>query len=461
MQGKVGSRNLLTVDITDIALPNNYGVAKSDKLVIFVPGGVVGDKVNIRIIRESKRVAYGEILETIAPSPFRKNPDCPHFGPCGGCTLQHLTYEKQLEIKENYVLQTLRRIGGLDVGAINMHSIIPSPDIYFYRNKLELSFGGSGRSIVMGLRERVSPFEGYTGRVVPLGQCPVSTPVAGNIIPVFVKFAEEHGLSAYNPLTGHGLLRHLVLRESKSTGDCMVILETKAGPIPDLIPLWQQLSRLAPEIQGFYRILNDASGDDFHPRDTRHIAGKSYIEETLHNITYRIFPEAFFQPNTKAAEILYRKIADLVELSGQEKVLGLFCGAGAIEIFLSGRAKEVIGIDSDHANILNARENCRANKVNNCLFHEGKIEKVLKSINLDGIDLAIVDPPRGGISKNGLGHIFRVNPRKIAYVSCNPSTMARDLKTMSMHGYLVSSVAPFDLFPQTPHVETLTILHRK
>lgn len=454
------NNHLITTEIIDIALPNNYGVAKAEGLVVFVPEAIVGDRVAIRILRKNKKVSYGEIVEIIAPSPFRVMPQCPHFGSCGGCTFQNLAYEKQLELKENYLSQTLKRIGGLDTKSVRVFPITPSPDAYYYRNKLELAFGESEGKVIMGLRERVSPFKNYQGKVIAIEKCPVSGTIAEKIIPIFTAFARKQGLAAYNTFINRGFLRHLILRESKSSGELMVILETTEGIIPDLIPLWQSLIADVPGIKSFYRIVNNKPGDDFHSGKLIHIAGKTYIEETLNSFKFRVFPESFFQPNTRAAEILYRKAFELTDLKTEEKLLGLYCGAGPIEISLSGYAKEVIGVDSLYANIENAHENCKANNVKNCLFYAGKVEAILNKINLDKIDLLIVDPPRGGISKDGLEHIFRINPKKIGYVSCNPSTLARDLKDITTHGYSITDIAPFDFFPHTPHIETLVVLHR-
>jgi 23S rRNA (uracil1939-C5)-methyltransferase len=455
-----GATQAPLIEIIDTALPNNYGVARVDGLVVFVPEAIIGDIVKVRILRREKRVAYGEIAEIVAPSPFRVMPRCPHFGPCGGCAFQNLAYEKQLELKENYLLQTLKRIGGLDMKNIRIFPIISSPDTYFYRNKIELAFGENKGGITMGLRERVSPFKSYKGNVIPIERCLISSPVTEKIIPIFTAFAREHSLKAYNTFTGSGFLRHLILRESKSSGELMAVLETTEGIIPDLIPLWESLNILIPEIKSFYTIINSRPGDDFHSGKLKHIAGKLYIDETLNDFRFSIFPGSFFQPNSGSAEILYKKLIELTRLNANENVLGLYCGAGPIEICLSGSAKEVTGIDSLHSNIMNAKENCRLNNVKNCLFYEGKIETVLSKISLVETDLLIMDPPRGGISKDGLKHVFRINPKKIAYVSCNPSTLARDLKDILMHGYSINDIAPFDFFPHTTHIETLVIMNR-
>jgi 23S rRNA (uracil1939-C5)-methyltransferase len=456
----VNSQKFITVEITDIALPNNYGVAKKDGHVIFVPEAVVGDRVRVMLRKEQKNLAYGSIEELVVPSPFRVKPECPHFGSCGGCTLQNIAYEKQLQIKESHLIETLKRIGGLNPEKIPIAPIMPSPEVRYYRNKLELSFGINGGGIVLGLRERVSPFKKYEGNVLPIRKCLISSTLVEKIIPIFVEFAGRHGLSHYNPITKRGLLRHLILRESKSTGEIMALLETKSGNIPDVGVLAQTLSRLVPEVRSFYRVINNKAGDDFHSEKMQLVSGKAFLEETLNGFAFRVLPGSFFQPNTKSAEILYGKIRELTDLQADESVLGLYCGTGPIEIFLSGSAKEVAGIDSERSNIIDARENCRLNNIRNCLFYEGKVETILKATNFEGIDLLVLDPPRGGVSAEGLRDIFNIRPKKIGYISCNPSTLARDLKIMRTHGYNVTGITPFDFFPHTPHIETLVGLCR-
>ncbi len=458
MQG-IQKGQYITTEIIDIAFPNNYGVAKIDALVVFVPEAVVGDKLKIRLLRKEKKSAYGEIVEIITPSPFRVMPLCQHFELCGGCTFQNVLYKKQLELKENYLIQTLKRIGRLNIENIRIYPIIPSPDVYYYRNKLELSFGEDRGMITMGLRARVSPLKGYEGNVMPIEKCLISTPFAEKIIPLLRTFAQKHSLTAYNPFTSKGFLRHLIIRESKSTGEIMVVLETAKGIIPDLIPLWQSMTSAVPEIKSFYRIINYKGGDNSYFGKPSHVAGEKYIEERLNSFNFRIFPVSFFQPNTGAAALMYKKIHNLTRLETNEKVLGLYCGAGPIEIYLSENARHVTGIDSLNANIINANENCRINNRNNCLFYTGKVETVLSKIKPDRTDLLIIDPPRGGISKQGLNHIFMINPKKIGYISCNPSTLARDLKDITNHNYTITDIAPFDFFPHTPHIETLAVLH--
>jgi 23S rRNA (uracil1939-C5)-methyltransferase len=456
----VNSQSFITVDIIDIALPNNYGVAKEEGHVIFVPEAVVGDRVRVRVIKEQKRLTYGCIEEVVVPSPFRVEPECPHFGFCGGCTFQNVTYEKQLQIKESYLIETLKRIGRLDVKNIPISQIVPSPQVRYYRNKLELSFGISAGRIALGLRERASPFTNYEGKVLPVRKCLVTSVLVERILPIFTEFMERHNFSPYNPVTKQGFLRHLILRESKSTGEMMALLETRSGLIPDLGLLAQRLSGVVPEVKSLYWIINNRSSDDRRSDKTRLVYGKGYIEEKIKGLTFKVLPGSFFQPNTKAAAILYDKIPEITDLKPDQRILGLYCGTGPIEIFLSGRAKEVAGIDSEQSNIACARENCKLNNVRTCSFYEGRVETVLKTTDFRDIDLLVLDPPRGGVSPEGLRHIFKIHPKRIAYVSCNPSTLARDLKIMGTLGYKITGIAPFDFFPHTPHIETLVGLRR-
>jgi len=448
----------LSVEIIDIAFPNNYGVAKKDGRVIFVPGGVFGDIVRIRIAKESKGFAYGAIEAVEGPSPFRTDPVCRHFGVCGGCTLQDLAYGKQLELKENYLRQALKRIGGIDIDRIEVLPIMPSPDQYLYRNKVELAFGEKDGEIVPGMRERVSPFREYDAAVVPITTCPVFSSVIEEIMPVVREFAGREGLTSYNTLTGKGVLRHLIVRESKTTGEMMVTLETTQKAVRNLSGLFEILKKHIPQITSLYLAINNKHGDTIYYNQLQRIAGKSYITEDIAGMTFRVYPQSFFQPNTKAAEILYKKIAEVAYPAGEEHVLGLYCGMGPIELYLSRYAQTVTGIDSLSDNIINARENCQINNIRNCVFYAGTIEKVLREIPPSKTDLLIIDPPRSGISKEGMKLIVDLNPPRAAYVSCNPATLARDLKNLLGHGFGIATIVPFDFFPHTAHLETLVLL---
>ena len=221
-----------SLSITDIALPSSFGVGKQEGFVVFVPGAVTGDRVRIKLTKRGKRFSYGEIMEVEEPSPSRVAPHCPHFGSCGGCTLQHYSYDEQLALKERHLRQALVRIGKLDADGLRILPIAASPHQYFSRNKVELAFGKDGSRTIIGLRERVSAEGEYEGRVTPLGKCPAFSEAYERIVPSFSEFVSLHNLSPYDPITRRGFLRHLTLRESKSTGEVMAILETSPGPLP-------------------------------------------------------------------------------------------------------------------------------------------------------------------------------------------------------------------------------------
>ena len=449
---------ILTVDIIDIALPNDYGVAKKDGLVIFIPGAVIGDRVTIRVKRESKRFAYGEIANVDIPSPFRVTPVCPHFGACGGCTMQHLHYDKQLELKGRYLSENLRRIGGIDTKNLDLALVTPSPDIYFYRSKLELSFGEHSGRVVLGLRARLSPFKPYTANVVSLDTCPVFSSAVERITPFFTEFAHNEGFMAFNPLTKKGALKHLILKEIKSTGSIMATLETRTDALQNLDGIIAEMTRQIPEITSFYHATNKRTDDIVHFERVRRMFGTNTIDDIIGDLTLKVYPGTFTQPNSKGAALLYNKMMDQLNLGGSETILGLYSGSGPIEIFLSKKAGQVIGIDSDPSNISAARENCKLNRITNCTFYQSKVEDVLKRIELPKPDILVLDPPRTGLSQQSLEIVKKLNLRKIAYVSCNPATLARDLRKILSYGYSIHRIVPFDFFPHTGHLETLTTL---
>jgi 23S rRNA (uracil1939-C5)-methyltransferase len=426
---------------------------------LFVPGAIPQDKIRVNVVDRGKRFGYGKIVSIEEPSPFRVEPFCPHFGLCGGCTLQHLAYNHQLIIKENYLRQTLKRLGNIDLSEIDVLPITPSPETSFYRSKIELAFGEQNGQITVGLRERVSPFKPYDAPVVPLRECRTFSPLIEKIIPVFADFAQANRFIPYNPIARQGFLRHLIIRESKSTGELMCILETTNGVLPDMKQCWQMLSQEVPEVTSFYSAINNAQSDVIRYEKTFHIAGKSFIEEKLGHFMFRIHPQSFFQPNTKAAEKLYEKIPDLIALDKNQTVLGFYCGTGPIEIFLSPYVREVIGIDSLPENITNAIENCQANEATNCSFHTMTVESLMKNSPIQKPDIIIIDPPRGGLTREALKVILELGPAKIVYISCNPSTLARDLAFFREKQYVIEKIAPFDFFPHASHLETVACLH--
>lgn len=446
------------VEIVDIAFPNNWAVGRKENFVVFVPGAAYGDIVKVRMKKGKKNFSYGKIVDVLKPSPHRTHPECPHFGVCGGCSFQNLRYEKQIELKFNYMKKTLEKIGEVDLSNVEIEKIIPSPDIYYYRNKMEFAFGGE-EDVYTGLRERSFPFEKYRWKVVPLKKCLIFSPIYEKISPVITEFAKKTSLPAYDPYTKNGFFRHLVLKEGKNTGEVMVILVTKSGGEMDFTYLMEKLNDVAPEIKCFYWVENDQVSDVVTFEKKHHLFGTGYIKEVLNGLEFKISPASFFQPNSRGSEVLYSKIIE--NLENNKRVLGLYCGTGTIEISISHKAKEVIGIDSEDVNISLAVENCKNNKISNCRFYCGRVEKILGKKDIGEFDTVIVDPPRSGLSGKALKKIMKMEIPEFLYVSCNVSTFSRDVNVLLKHGYKLKKIIPFDLFPHTPHMEVLGILSKE
>lgn len=446
------------VSIIDIALPNTWGVSKIDNFVTFIPGALVGDKARIKITKKKKRYQFGKIIRIEKPSPFRTESKCPHFGTCGGCAFQDLLYPKQLELKASYLLRTLQKIGKITPCDLRKDDIIPSPTTFCYRNKMEFAFGGENEEVFLGLRERTSPIEPYKKNTVPLQKCLIFSPVVEKIFPPVINSIRDTGLSSYNPMTQKGYFRNLVLREGKNTGEIMAVLVTRSGKTLDLAKLGEKLRQKVPEVKSFWWVENDRFSDVINYKKKKLISGRIFIEEILGGLKFRISPESFFQPNSKAAELLYERIKEEAQLQGSRRVLSLYCGPGSIEMFLSPAMEEVLGIDSEPANVLAAEENCRINDIPNCRFIEGCVENILKEHSFKEFDLVVIDPPRAGISAEGMKQILGLNSPRIIYLSCNSAAFARDVCLLSENEYRLQKLYCLDFFPHTPHLEVLGIL---
>jgi 23S rRNA (uracil1939-C5)-methyltransferase len=449
-----------TVTVEDVDFPGSSGVARPGKKTLLVPGAVPGDTLRVQVVGESRGNLQGHIVETVNPSKSRAVPRCPHFGECGGCLFQNLDYGVQLELKMRYLRRVLDegRIGARQLFGIR--PVVPSPDIYQYRNKMEFAFGETWGELVLGLRERGDPGRKARGRTVGLSQCPIFGPAAGTVFPAVLDFAREKGLAPYIPKTGRGWLRHLVLREGKRTGELMVILVTAPGGDEEARALAQRLVAGIAGLKSVVHVANGRASDAVVFEEIRVVTGVPWIEERLGGLNFRVYPQTFFQTNTAAAELLYAAIAEHAGLDRRSRVLGLYCGAGAIELFLARSVGCVTGVDSLPENIRNAEENRRANGIGNCQFIAGTAEESPDRLVGELPDVLILDPPRPGLSPKARRHVLALGASKIVYVSCNPEALARDLRGLLAHGYGIDTVIPFDFFPHTPHLETLVILAR-
>lgn len=447
--------------VSDIAFPNNWAVARAEGKVVFVQNAVYGDRIKMRIVKDAGNFSYGETSRVIEQSPFRVEPPCPAFGKCGGCSFQNTCYEKQAELKERYLMATLKKIGGIDGERVERHPIIPSPDIFYYRNKMEFAFGNEKGKVVLGLRERSLPFNKSRSRIAPLDGCMIFSEAAGSLFPLVRQFAEETGLKAYDPRTGEGFFRHLVMREGKNTGELMLILVTKSCPSFDITRLADMLAGGKTRVASLWWVENDRLSDVVSFEKKNHLLGNPWIEEKMGSRVFRVHLSTFFQPNTRAAGLLYSRIRENLAELGSRRILGLYCGAGAIEISVSDAVETACGIDIEQSNITNAMENCRINSVTNCNFQHSSVEDIFKKASLEEYDTLVLDPPRAGISGKAMKNIFSLKIPSLVYVSCNPAAFARDVRHMEEEGYRLAKLYCADFFPHTPHLESMGVLVRK
>ncbi|MBP3736156.1 MAG: 23S rRNA (uracil(1939)-C(5))-methyltransferase RlmD [Lachnospiraceae bacterium] len=458
--------DIVTVTVTDFG-NDGEGIGKADGYTLFIKDAVIGDTVSARIMKVKKGYAYARLLEVITPSPHRTDPPCPVARPCGGCQLQSVTYEEQLHFKRRKVENALRRIGGFSEEKLRavMQDTEPSPRTLRYRNKMIVPVGtGKDGAPVAGF------YAGRTHDIIPCEDCLLGQPENGAILKEILGFMREKGISAYDEESGEGLIRHVFLRRSRESGENMLCLitngdaaeyarELKARLDPGAHPEWK--------ITGAGYSVNRERTNVIFGGPVRPLWGKAALEDALHSekygihMRYRISPMSFYQVNPYIAEKMYEKVLDLAELTGKETVFDLYCGIGTISLFLASKAREVIGVEIVPDAVKNAAENAALNGLSNARFLEGKAEEVVPALmkreNLRA-DVVVVDPPRKGCDETLLDTIIGIAPERLIYVSCDPATLARDLKRLTGCGYDLTFVKPYDQFAMTGHVETVCLL---
>lgn len=448
------------LEITSLILPEGAGLAEDDRHLFLVPGAYPQDVVEIAYEDSERKVIQARPLRWLKYSPHRRSARCPHFGTCGGCSFQDLDYREQLQQKKNYLLQTLKDFFPASYRYLDMEEVVPSPDEYFYRNKMEFSFGQQGSEVFLGLKEKTSEKHRSDKKVVRLDKCYISTELTEAIFPLFIELVRHSGLPVFDLRTKQGFFRHLVVREGKQTGELMLILVTTSQGQIDFKGFTEKLLNAVPQLKSFWWVENNRIADVVSFEKCHLVYGQEAIEENLLGFRFKIYPSSFFQTNPRAAQQVYARLMEEARRLRTQSALGLYCGSGAIEICLSKVAGEVVGVDWDASNIRAALENMQLNEVKNIRFWESSVEAVLPEIYRGSFDLLIIDPPRAGISPRGLKHIASLRIPNIIYVSCNPETLTRDLKALSDSGYQINRLVPVDFFPHTGHLEVISFLSR-
>jgi 23S rRNA (uracil1939-C5)-methyltransferase len=444
-QARPSRGDVLELTIDSLAHGGN-GVARHEGYVVFVAGAVPGDRV-LAVVGKAKR-AYAEAraVEVVEPSPDRIPPLAHH----PGAPWQVLPYERQLEVKASQVRDALERIGKLE--GFELEPIVPAAEPWRYRNKLEYSFGtGPDGELVCGFHA-----PGRWDQIVPMDDCLLASERSNTVRGEVLAWARAQGLSAWDRREQRGLLRNLVVREGRRTGELQVRLVTSPGAI-DTDSLTD-----AVRCDGLFWTRQDQLGESSAGGDTVLLSGTPQLREQIRGLDFLVSPEAFFQTNTEMAERLYELAAEYAALRGHERVFDLYCGIGTIGLTLAARARELVGVEIVEPAVADAIENARLNDVLNARFYAGDIRLAMRELveQAGRPDVVVVDPPRAGLSAKVVRRILEASPSRIVYVSCNPTTLAPNAAQMVEAGYRLARVRPVDMFPQTPHIESVALLER-
>jgi 23S rRNA (uracil1939-C5)-methyltransferase len=431
------------------------GVARLDGFVLFVRRGLPGDLVRARVTKVKRNHAEATTVDVLEPGPLRVDAPCSHYPACGGCRFQDLAYEAQVEAKEAQVRDALQRIGGL--GDLPLEPILRADSSFHYRNKLEYSFTNTEEGPAAGLHRA-----GRWDEVLPIERCWLTTDLGNAIRNAVCDWAREERLHAYDQKTHEGFLRHLVVREGRNTGQALVMLVTAPGKLPDEEHFVDVLRRF-PEVQSIHWAINDRPAEVTRDLPARLLYGEDAIEEELCGLRFRVSPNAFLQTNTSMAERLYGLAREYAALAGGETVYDLYCGIGTIGLTLAADALTVWGVEASEEAVACAIENAALNAIGNAAFFAGDVGRSLEELHdrSGDPDVVVVDPPRAGLSGRALRHLGRLHPQRIVYVSCNPTTLAGNVKELvTQWEYRLERVRPVDMFPHTPHVEAVALLTR-
>ena len=446
----------LSVVIDDLAF-GGEGVGRADGYVVFVPGGLPGDHVRVRLTEARARFGRGVIEAVETPSPDRVDAPCPYFGQCGGCRLQHLAYPAQLAFKQKQVRDCLERIGGL--GAFEERPILPAPAPYGYRNKMEFTVtrGAPGAPLTVGLHQA----QRYDA-VLDIERCLLQSDGMNDLLDEARQFVAGHGLTAYDQDSGEGLLRFLVLREGLHTGELMANVVTSSPAVSELAPLAARLRARAPGTSSVVMNVNPKKASVAVGVEEHLLGGRDHIRETLGGLTFQISAGSFFQTNTAQAERLFAIVLEAAALGEADTAIDLYSGTGAISLLLARRCRWVYGVEMAAAAVADANRNAVANGIVNCTFVEGEVRFVLPALITRGVraDVVVADPPRAGFHPKALRALAGLEAGRLVYVSCNPATLARDLGELVRAGYRLEWVQPVDMFPHTPHIEVVARLAR-
>ncbi|WP_221373148.1 23S rRNA (uracil(1939)-C(5))-methyltransferase RlmD [Clostridium perfringens] len=435
------------------------GIAKIDnKYPIFIEGALKGEKVKVRIVKVNKNFAYGKLMEVLEPSEERVNPPCAIYKRCGGCKLQHASYKAQLDFKWDRVKDCVSKIGKLDPSIVKYPLGMENP--WRYRNKVQLPIGLINGEVKIGF------FAPRSHDIIDMESCLIQDEIGDKVVKLTKEWIEKFNIRPYNvdgEYDEKGIVRHIMIRRGFTTNEVMIVLVTNGEKLPHKEEFVDLMVKNIPGIKSVIQNINLKKTNVILGLESKTLWGEDTISDYIGDFRFNISPLSFFQVNPIQTEVLYGKALEYANLTGNEEVFDAYCGTGTITLFLSQKAKKVYGVEIIPQAIDNAWINAKENKVENVEFFVGESEVVIPDLINKGVkaDVVVVDPPRKGCDKKLLDAITNIDAKKIVYVSCDPSTLGRDLKVLEENGYKTLEVQPVDMFPNTAHIENVALLIKK
>ncbi|NMA89960.1 MAG: 23S rRNA (uracil(1939)-C(5))-methyltransferase RlmD, partial [Amphibacillus sp.] len=445
-QTPVNKNQTIELTFEDITHDGN-GVGKINGYPIFVTNVLPGEKAKVKVIKVKKNFAVGRRLELIEASPDRVEPPCNVFYKCGGCQLQHMSYDMQLKMKQNQVKSALAKFAHITDTPVE--PTLGMEDPWRYRNKVQIPVGEKDSKLITGFyRPRSHDI------IDEMERCIVTSEVNDDLVDIVREIANELGIPAYNEETHRGVLRHIMVRSGENTGQTMLVIITRTNKIPKQDEFIQRILEKQPNITSIMHNVNPDRTNVILGKKIKCLWGEAYIYDTIGDVKFAISALSFYQINPKQTKVLYDKALEYANLTGGETVIDAYCGIGSISLFLAQKAKKVYGVEIVPQAIQDAKKNAKLNDMDNTEFIVGQAEEVMPAWKENGLkpDVIVVDPPRKGCDEALLHAMVEMNPKRIVYVSCNPSTFARDLVILTEGGYKLNKVQPVDMFPQTSHV---------
>jgi len=429
------------------------GIVKKDNKTIFVDGVIKGEEVELDIVYESKNQTLGKLTKIIKGSPSRQKIFCPLAKECGGCALQHMNYKEQLKFKTNHVQDCINKFSRLD---IKVKDCIGMENPFNYRNKSQVPFSMEGKKICYGF------YKQNTHKIIQMDSCSIQSEDADKILKTIADLMKKYKLSAYEEDKRKGILRHVLIKKGFSTNQIMIVLITNVNSFPKRKEIVKDLVKAHPNIRTVIQNINTRDTNVILGEKENILYGNGYIEDILLGVKFKISSKSFYQVNPIQTATLYSKAIELADLSKKDRVLDTYCGIGTIGLIASKNVDEVIGVEIVKDAIKDAEGNARINNINNANFVLADASDFMVDLSKtsEKMDVVFVDPPRKGCDEKFLSSIMKLSPKKIIYISCNPSTLARDLGILK-EKYNIEEIQPVDMFPHTYHVETIALLHLK